>query len=84
MTITSRTNHAAEAVGTKQRHWAVALLRAMVRLIRNRRAAVQLLDMDDRKLADIGLSRSDVICALNGSLLHDPTHELSSIAGRRY
>lgn len=83
MTTTTRTSHPAVPVGTKQRHWTVELLSAVSRLIRHRRAAAQLLDMDDCKLADIGLSRSDVIRALNGSLLQDPAHELSSIAGRR-
>jgi uncharacterized protein YjiS (DUF1127 family) len=83
MTITTRTSHPAVAIGTRRRHWTVELLSAVSRLIRHRRAAAQLLDMDDCKLADIGLSRSDVTRALNGSLLQDPTKELSSIAGRR-
>ena len=52
-------------------------------VVRHRRDAAQLLEMDDHKLADIGLSRSDVIHALNSSPLHDPTRELSRLAGRR-
>ena len=83
MTIITRTSHPAVTAGTRQRHWIVELAQAVFRLVRNRREAAQLLEMDDRKLADIGLTHSDVIRALNGSLLHDPTHELSNIAGRR-
>lgn len=84
MTTTTHTNKTATATGTKQRHWIVEVLSAAVRLVRHRREAAQLLEMDDRKLADIGLSRSDVIHAMNGSLLHDPTRELSRFAGRKH
>jgi uncharacterized protein YjiS (DUF1127 family) len=84
MTTTTHTNRTAAATGTKQRHWIVEALSAVARLIRHRREAAQLLEMDDYKLADIGLSRSDVIHALNGSLLHDPTRELSRLARPRH
>ncbi len=79
------TTHATDTVATgpRQRHWIVRVLGAVTRLVRHRREAAQLLEMDDRRLADIGLSRSDVIRAMNGSLLHDPTRELTRLAGRR-
>lgn len=82
MTITTHSTDTV-ASGPRQRHWIVQLLGAVARLVRHRREAAQLLEMDDRKLADIGLSRSDVIQAMNGSLLHDPTRELTRLAGRR-
>lgn len=83
MTTTTHANRTAEATAPKQRHWIVDILGAVSRLVRHRREAAQLLEMDDHKLADIGLSRSDVIHALNGSLLHDPTRELSRLARPR-
>jgi uncharacterized protein YjiS (DUF1127 family) len=83
MTTTTHTNHTAATTGTKQRHWIVEVLSAVARLVRHRREAAQLLEMDDHNLADIGLSRSDVIHAMNSSPLHDPTRELSRLAGRR-
>jgi len=83
MTTTTDTNRTVAATGTKQRHWIFQVLGAVGRLIRHRREAAQLLEMDDHKLADIGLSRSDVIHALNSSPIHDPTRELSRLAGRR-
>ena len=83
MTTTAHTNRTVAAADTKQRHWIFQVLGAVARLIRHRRDAAQLLEMDDHKLADIGLSRSDVIHALNSSPLHDPTRELSRLAGRR-
>ncbi len=82
MTTTTHLNDTV-ATGPRQRHWAFQILGAVVRLVRHRREAAQLLEMDDRKLADIGLSRSDVIRAMNGSLLQDPTRELTRLAGRR-
>ncbi|MEO1160461.1 MAG: DUF1127 domain-containing protein [Pseudomonadota bacterium] len=82
-TTTTHTNHTSTATDTKQRHWIVEVLSAVARLVRHRREAAQLLELDDHKLADIGLSRADVIHSLNGSLLHDPTRELSRLAGPR-
>ena len=84
MTIDTTTRSSETVVaGRRQPNWLVQVLGAVARLIRHRRETAQLLEMDDRKLADIGLSRADVIHALNGSLLHDPTRELSRLAGRR-
>ncbi|MEM9473208.1 MAG: DUF1127 domain-containing protein [Pseudomonadota bacterium] len=82
MTTTTHSN-ATVATGPGQRRWIFQVLGAVARLVRHRREAAQLLEMDDRKLADIGLSRSDVIRAMNGSLLQDPTRELTRLAGRR-
>lgn len=84
MTTTTQTDRTSTVTGTRRRHWIVEVLSAVVRLVRHRRETAQLLEMDDHKLADIGLSRSDVIHALNGSLLHDPTRELSRLARPRH
>ena len=83
MTTTTTHSNDTVATGPRQRHWIFQVLGAVAKLVRHRREAAQLLEMDDRKLADIGLSRSDVIRAMNGSLLHDPTRELTRLAGRR-
>lgn len=82
MTTTIHANDTCVATGPKSRHWIAAVFSAVGKVMRHRREAKQLLEMDDRKLADIGLSRSDVLHALNSSPLHDPTRELSRLAGR--
>lgn len=50
---------------------------------RNRRAVTGLLDLDDRMLRDIGLSRSDVTSALAGRRREDPSLRLAAAAGER-
>jgi uncharacterized protein YjiS (DUF1127 family) len=53
---------------------AVALaLRRIAQAYRNRRDAAVLANLDDRMLADIGITRSDVRDALAEPLWHDPT-----------
>ena len=81
-TTTTQTTETSVASGSKPRHWIIAVFSAVVRLIRHRQETARLLDLDDHHLADIGLSRGDVLRALNTSPLHDPTNELSRIAGR--
>lgn len=54
------------------------------RAMRNRRSVSQLLDWDARMLEDIGLTRGDVLAALDGPLGDDPARRLSTISrGRR-
>lgn len=55
----------------------VGALAGLVRLIRNRRAAFKLARLDDRMLADIGLTRSDLRDAYSESLWRDPTDMLA-------
>jgi len=55
----------------------------LVRAIRNRRAATALACLDDRMLADIGLTRSDLRDAYSEPLWHDPTDVLVGRAAER-
>jgi uncharacterized protein YjiS (DUF1127 family) len=55
----------------------------VLRRILNRIAANGLTDMDDKQLADIGLTRSDVMNALDAGILEDPTTYLSKAAQLR-
>ena len=61
-------------------------VRKLSRAFRNRRQARMLTAMDDRMLADIGLTRSDLRDAYAGPLWRDPTDQLNGRAQdrRRY
>ncbi len=61
-------------------------LRAIARAMKNRRDATMLAGMDDRMLADIGLTRSDLRDAYAEPLWRDPTDVLAGRARdkRRY
>jgi uncharacterized protein YjiS (DUF1127 family) len=66
---------------------AVAWTRAAWRLVvavRRRRQLSRLADHDDRMLADIGLTRSDVHDACSEPLWRDPTSMLSRRVNRRH
>ena len=57
---------------------------AFWRAMRNRWAANQLHDLDDRQLDDIGLTRHDVVQATQGSgVFDDPAALLAETARRR-
>ena len=51
--------------------------------MKNRRDAFRLADMDDRMLADIGISRSDLRDAYSGPLWQDPSELLARRAVER-
>lgn len=53
------------------------------RALRNRRVAGALATLDDRMLADIGLTRSDLRDAYAEPLWHDPTDVLAGRAAER-
>ena len=51
--------------------------------IKNRRDAMRLVDLDDRMLADIGITRSDLRDAYSGSPWRDPSELLARRATER-
>ena len=53
------------------------------RAIKNRRVAASLAGLDDRMLADIGITRSDLRDAYSEPLWHDPTDVLAWRASER-
>jgi uncharacterized protein YjiS (DUF1127 family) len=58
-------------------------LRAVSRALKNRRDAAMLAGMDDRMLADIGLTRSDLRDAYAEPLWRDPTDRLADRVSER-
>jgi uncharacterized protein YjiS (DUF1127 family) len=60
---------------------AVRAASRMMAALKNRRQVVQLHQLDDRALKDIGLMRSDVRAALSTPLYCDPSHHLMEVAG---
>jgi uncharacterized protein YjiS (DUF1127 family) len=53
------------------------------RALKNRRAVASLAGFDDRMLADIGITRSDLRDAYSEPLWHDPTDVLAQRAAER-
>jgi len=50
---------------------------------RNRRAVHRLLHVDDHMLADIGITRGDVLASLSGSAFEDASTRLGALARER-
>jgi len=65
------------------RHRALAALGHLLQAIRNRRDFARLGEMSDIELADIGLTRADLLLASDLPLGSDPTARLGAIARRR-
>jgi uncharacterized protein YjiS (DUF1127 family) len=61
----------------------VARTRQVAQIVKNRRDAMTLAGLDDRMLADIGLSRGDVRDAFSESVWSDPTAILVSRVNER-
>lgn len=59
-------------------------LGVFARALVHRRQALQLRELSDHQLADIGLTRSDLSVALHAPLGTDPTTRLSTLARERY
>jgi uncharacterized protein YjiS (DUF1127 family) len=59
----------------------VAGIRRGATLIRNRQAVANLAEFDDHALKDIGLTRSEVLGALEAPLTEDPSAILAGLAG---
>ena len=62
---------------------AVARVREVLQLVKNRRDAAVLAGLDDHMLADIGLTRGDLRDAYSGPVWNDPTAVLVSRAHER-
>lgn len=60
-----------------------AAVLAMARSLRNRRHALQVADLPDHLLADMGLRRDDVHAALSSDWRTDPTYVLARVARER-
>jgi uncharacterized protein YjiS (DUF1127 family) len=58
-------------------------LKTVAERLRNRRDAMRLAALDDRMLADIGLTRCDLRDAYSEPLWHDPTDVLARRAAER-
>ncbi len=58
-------------------------LRDLARIVKNRQDAAMLAGLDDRMLADIGLTRGDVRDAVSEPMCRDPTDLLVSRAHER-
>lgn len=56
----------------------LGLIRPILRMLKHRRDAAVLAGLDDRMLADLGLTRSDLRDALSGPFWRDPTAILVS------
>ena len=58
-------------------------IRSFLRAIFNRGEAVRLHDLSDHQLADIGLTRTDLVVAMRAPFGVDPTVELAALANER-
>ena len=73
--ITARLSHLAAA--------GFASIRTMVVALRNRGTVTKLLELDDRMLNDIGLTRADVYSSLSRPIEEDPSLHLSAFWSER-
>jgi uncharacterized protein YjiS (DUF1127 family) len=60
-----------------------SLFAAISRVVQGRRAAAELTRLDDHVLADIGLTRSDVLAAFERPMVEDPTVHLAAVVRER-
>jgi uncharacterized protein YjiS (DUF1127 family) len=58
-----------------------AFVHAIARSARNRRAVTRMLELDDRMLSDIGVTRCDVQNALARRFDEDPAYRLTIFSG---
>jgi uncharacterized protein YjiS (DUF1127 family) len=60
-----------------------SLIAGIARLIEGRRAAAELTRLDGHILADIGLTREDVLAAFERPMIEDPTIHLANVVRER-
>ncbi|NMG40780.1 DUF1127 domain-containing protein [Chelativorans sp. ZYF759] len=85
MTALEPTQHATAAL---PRVTAIAMrvagfVRGIARALENRRATLELAELSDHQLADIGLTRADLAAVRRLPVGQDPTASLADIAHRR-
>jgi uncharacterized protein YjiS (DUF1127 family) len=83
MTLASKTPVPSAETLAQSLRGALLALSAMVRTLRNRRAAYRMSELPDYLLNDIGLKRDDVHEALHADWREDPTYRLAIRAGQR-
>jgi uncharacterized protein YjiS (DUF1127 family) len=62
----------------------LTVIKGFGRMLKARRDVAELASFDDRMLQDIGLSRTDVHAALDGSWRNDPSSVLAQRAAERW
>jgi uncharacterized protein YjiS (DUF1127 family) len=62
----------------------LTIVKGLGRMLKARRDVAELASFDDRMLQDIGLSRTDVHAALDGSWRNDPSSVLAQRAAERW
>ncbi len=86
MATTELTQSTPAGAGEKLRRLVEAGLARLVRLwgaARNRRSVARLLEWDDHRLRDVGLTPGDVRSALSAPVGHDPSSHLHAMALER-
>ncbi|WP_019996709.1 DUF1127 domain-containing protein [Aureimonas ureilytica] len=83
MTLASKTRAPSGETLVQPIRNAMLALRAIVRTLRNRRAAYHVAELPDYLLNDLGLKRDDVHAALHADWREDPTYRLAMTASER-
>lgn len=74
-----------EAAGVGLVHAVLQFAERTIRSWRNRKSVMQLSELDDHILADLGVTHGDVMTALSQRFSRDPSSELQRIArGNRW
>lgn len=87
--MTAALDHPTLAIDARPRAVAAVVrvaggLRSFLRAIVNRREVNRLCHLSDHELADIGLTRTDLVVVMRGPIGVDPTVQLSQFAYERH